>query len=314
MPDFDRRKFLGASAGAAVGMAAGRGALAKSDLPTNEAASAAATDVPRPPQVTLGKTGVKMSRLGQGTGVIGGQRQSNQTRMGFEKLVALFRHAYDRGITFFDMADLYGTHLYFREALRSIPREEVTILTKVWWPYDGPRDKTAENHRAQITRSSLERFRHELTTDYLDIVLLHCLTEPEWPNQMTPYMEVLSNEKQLGRIKALGVSCHDFGALKAAAASPWVDVILARINPDGVKMDASPEEVIAVLREAKAAGKSILGMKIFGEGQLVEKREECIKYAQNHDFMDAMTIGFEAPGQIDEVLKLMAKYPAANAS
>ncbi|MCA9239422.1 MAG: aldo/keto reductase [Planctomycetales bacterium] len=311
--EFDRRRFLGASAGAAVGIAAQRGALAKSDIPTNVPASPTTEDVPRPPLVTLGKTGVKMSRLGQGTGVFGGQRQSNQTRMGFEKLVGLFRHAYDRGIRFFDLADLYGTHVYFREALRSIPREEVAILTKVWWPYDGPRDKTSENHRAQITRSTLERFRHELTTDYLDIVLLHCLTEPEWPNRMTPYMEVLSNEKQMGRVKALGVSCHDFGALKAAAASPWVDVILARINPAGVKMDASPDEVIAVLREAKAAGKSILGMKIFGEGQLADKREECIQFAQNHDFLDAMTIGFETPEQIDEVLRLMAKYPPVKA-
>ncbi|WP_425398569.1 aldo/keto reductase [Aeoliella sp.] len=307
MAEFDRRRFLG---GLAATAAATGAVSAKEATPQEKPPQEAAVQVPPPPKVKLGDTGVTLSRLGQGTGVHGGQRQSDQTRLGFSKLVDLFHHAYSRGITFFDLADLYGTHVYFREALRTIPREKVAILTKLWWRFDGPEDKTAVEHRAQVTRSAIERFRHELTTDYLDIVLLHCLMRSDWGDQMKPYMEVLDEQKRLGRVKAVGVSCHDFGALKAAAESPWVDVILARINPRGVKMDASPEEVIPVLRKAKASGKSILGMKILGEGQLADEREACIRYAQQHDFMDAMTIGFEKPGQIDEVLSLMAKYPS----
>lgn len=307
MAEFDRRRFLGGLAATAAATGAAR---AKDPPPQEQPSQAPVLQVPPPPKVKLGETGVTLSRLGQGTGVRGGRRQSDQTRLGFSKLVDLFHHAYARGITFFDLADLYGTHVYFREALRTIPREQVAILTKIWWRYDGPEDKTSQDQRAQITRSAVERFRHELATDYLDIVLLHCLMRSDWGDQMQPYMEVLDEQKRLGRIKAVGVSCHDFGALRAAAESPWVDVILARINPRGVKMDASPEEVISVLRKAKATGKSILGMKILGEGQLADEREECIRYAQQHDFMDAMTIGFEKPGQIDEVLTLMAKYPS----
>lgn len=301
MAEFTRRAFVGGVAAAAATTQATEGAAA-----TPPPVSAAR--VPRPPRVTLGETGVTLSRLGQGTGVHGYRRQSDQTRMGFSKLVDLFHHAYDRGVTFFDLADLYGTHVYFREALRTIPREKVAILTKVWWRYDGPEEKTSAAHRAQVARSTLDRFRHELTTDYLDIVLLHCLTAKDWRQQMTPYMDTLSEEKERGTIKAVGVSCHDFAALKAAAESPWVDVILARINPRGVKMDGSPDEVIPVLEQAKANGKSILGMKIFGEGKLVTDKEACIRYAQRHEFMDAMTIGFEKPQQIDEVLTLMAKH------
>lgn len=309
MADFERRTFLGGLAAAATAAGVARNAEGRE---ADAAGPTKVADVPPPPRVTLGDTGVTLSRLGQGTGVHGGQRQSNQSRMGFSKLVDLFHHAYERGITFFDMADLYGTHLYFREALRTIPREEIAILTKVWWRYDGPEENTSAKHRAQATRSTIERFRHELTTDYLDIVLLHCLQRADWQEQMTHYLDVLNEEKQKGTIKAVGVSCHDFGALEAAADSPWVDVILARINPRGVKMDGSPDEVIPVLRRAKAAGKSILGMKIFGEGQLADERDACIQYAMNHDFMDAMTIGFEKPEQIDEVLRLMAKHtPAA---
>jgi aryl-alcohol dehydrogenase-like predicted oxidoreductase len=187
----------------------------------------------------------------------------------------------------------------------------VAILTKVWWRYDGPEDDTAADFRAQVLRSTVERFCHELTTDYLDIVLLHCLMDAKWTAKMGPYMETLDEMKAAGRVKAVGVSCHDFGALKTAAAAPWVDVILARVNPKGVKMDASSDEVVAVLRQAKANGKAIIGMKIFGEGQLSGEREACMQFAQGLEFLDAMTIGFEKPEQIDDVLRLMAKYPAA---
>jgi aryl-alcohol dehydrogenase-like predicted oxidoreductase len=297
MPQFSRRQFVGAAGGAAVLLSSGTVTLANQVAP--------------PPQVPLGNTGITMSRVGQGTGVHGGNRQSDQSRMGFEKLVALFRHAYDRGITFFDLADLYGTHLYFREALRSIPREKVTILTKVWWRYDGPENNTRAAFRKQVARSTLERFRHELNTDYLDIVLLHCMTKGVWDDELQLYMEELADAKQKKQIRAVGVSCHDFGALKTAASCPWVDVVLARINPKGVKMDGTPEQITAVLKETKANGKAVIGMKIFGEGQLSEEREACIRFAQQLGVLDAMTIGFERPEQIDDVLRMIHQYPAA---
>ncbi len=309
MAPLDRRTFLGATAGVAAATQFAKPATAESPTAVDSQASAAALAVPPPPLIKLGSTGITTSRLAQGTGVFGGNRQSNQTRLGFAKLVELFHHAYERGIRFFDLADLYGTHLYFREALRTIPREEVTILTKLWWRYDGPEPGASDAFRAQMARTALERFRHELATDYLDLVLLHCLTDASWNQRMTPYLETLTSEKDEGRIKALGVSCHDIGALRTAAETPWVDVILARINPRGVKMDASPEEVSAVLRSAKAAGKAIIGMKIFGEGQLVGEREQCLAFAQSQEYLDAMTIGFEQPKQIDDVLQLMARYP-----
>src|SRR5262245_27666445 len=184
MNEMDRRRFLGSAAGAAALGAVG-------SLRTVAAANETRDDAessdrpPAPPMVPLGKTGILMSRLGQGTGVHGGNRQSDQTRMGFEKLVGLMHHAYERGIRFFDLADLYGTHVYFREALRSMKRDDLTILTKLWWRYDGPEDQTSAPERRQMARTALERFRHELTTNP-DIVLLHCLMKPGWDKQMAP--------------------------------------------------------------------------------------------------------------------------------
>jgi aryl-alcohol dehydrogenase-like predicted oxidoreductase len=253
-----------------------------------------------------------MSRLGQGTGVQGGDRQSDQTRLGFTKLVDLMRHAYDRGIRFFDLADLYGTHIYFREALRGMDRSKLAILTKLWWRYDGPEDQTGLPERRQMARVALERFRHELSTDYIDIVLLHCLTKSGWDRQMGPYMDVLNEAKAKGQVKAVGCSCHDLGAMKTAAALPWVDVMLARTNMKGGKevlMDGSRPEIETVLRTARQNGKAVIGMKIFGEGRLVDQRDACIQYAQEAGLLDAMTIGFHKPEQIDDVLRLMHKYP-----
>jgi aryl-alcohol dehydrogenase-like predicted oxidoreductase len=312
MNEMDRRRFLGSAAGAAavLGTTVASQAAATSDKAP--ARASAADQPPAPPMIELGKTKIKMSRLGQGTGVHGGDRQSDQTRMGFAKLVDLMHHAYDRGIRFFDLADLYGTHVYFREALREMKRDDLTILTKMWWRYDGPEDQVSLPERRQMAKTALERFRHELTT-YPDIVLLHCLMKPGWDQQMGPYMDVLNDAKAKGKIKAVGCSCHDLRAMQTAAVCPWVDVMLARINMKGgkeVMMDGSREEVEAVLRTARANGKAIIGMKIFGEGRLAEQRDACMQYAQGNGLLDAMTIGFHTPDQIDDVLRMMHKYPA----
>jgi aryl-alcohol dehydrogenase-like predicted oxidoreductase len=303
MNDIHRRTFLTATAG----MAACLGAASRADQQNKTP--------PAPPRAELGKTGIATTRLAMGTGVHGGNRQSDQTRMGFDKLVPLFHHAYERGIRFFDLADLYGTHLYFREALRKIPRDKVTILTKLWWRYDDPDEKKkAEPYRKKVAASTLQRFCHELNTDYLDIVLLHCMTVEKWDGLLEPYMEALSEAKEKKQVRAVGVSCHDRGALEEAAKCPWVDVVLARINLKGgkdVMMDGTTDEIVETLKRIKKAGKTVIGMKIFGEGKLADRKEECIRFAQNLGLLDAMTIGFHKPEQIDEVLALLAKFPAA---
>ncbi|MGQ9591017.1 MAG: aldo/keto reductase [Planctomycetota bacterium] len=299
MSTIRRRDFLALAAGAAAALRGVR------------TAAGAEGEIPAPPQVPLGKSGVVLSRVGQGTGMNGGDRQSNHTRMGFEKFVRLVRNSYERGVTFFDTADLYGTHVYFREALRSIPREKVAILTKLWWRYDGDPRSTPPEFQRKSTRMALERFRHEIATDWIDIVLLHCLSDADWPAQMGAYMEALSEAKDRKQVRAVGVSCHGFEALEAAAEHPWVEVILARINPAGVAMDSRDvDKVVSVLKKAKANGKAVIGMKIYGEGRLRDRLEECLRFAQELGVLDAMTIGAERPEEMDETLRLLAKHPA----
>ncbi len=297
MNGFSRRNFLTTLAGAA-----GAGSL----LPR----AVASDEMTPPPVVTLGSSGITCSRLAQGTGMKGGRRQSNHTRMGFEALVKLFLHGHERGISFFDLADMYGSHVYFREALRHIPRDKVAILTKLWWRFDGKPDETSADFKSRSCQTAIERFLTEIATDRLDIVLLHCVTTENWDQELEPYMKTLSEAKQKGTIRAAGVSCHGLEALKKAAEHPWVDVLLARINPKGAKMDAPVDEVLPVLRRAKANGKVLLGMKIYGEGTLSHMKDECMKFAQGLGLIDAMTVGAESTAEIDESIRLMAKYPA----
>jgi aryl-alcohol dehydrogenase-like predicted oxidoreductase len=306
MATLDRRRFLGASAGAVAALASVHDTFAAGAIQPADGRA------PPPPLVPLGNTGLQVTRLAQGTGVHGGDRQSDQTRAGFEKLTALFRHAYESGIKLFDLADLYGSHVYFREALRVIPRDDVKILTKIWWRYDGPQEPAATRRpdRADACRATIERFRHEIAAEKLDIVLLHCCMSGTWDRDLEPYRDVLSEAQAKGEVGVVGVSCHTLEALKTAAACPWVEVILARVNPKGASMDAAPEKVIPVLRQARKNGKAIIGMKIFGEGKLSGEREACMQFAQENGLLDAMTIGFHTPGQIDDALRLMHRWPA----
>lgn len=249
-------------------------------------------------RVMLGNTGIELSRLAMGTGTHGVHRQSNQTRkLGIKGLGELLHAAYDDGINFWDSADQYGTHPHLKEALKYVPREKVVILTKT--------HATTE----QEMKDDLDRFRKELGTDYLDICLLHFMTDANWPNIKKGAMEVLARAREDGIVKAHGVSCHTLGALKSASDSDWVQVDLARINPYASRMDGEVNEVVPVLKKMKKQGKAVIGMKIFGAGQLRDKVDECLQYTLAQDFVDCFTIGQEG---FDETKDLFKRIPAAS--
>jgi aryl-alcohol dehydrogenase-like predicted oxidoreductase len=248
--------------------------------------------------VGLGQTKLKLSRFCLGTGMNGNNRQSNHTRMGKQKLEALLQGGYDRGIRVFDLADLYGTHPYLLPALKAIPRDKYAIITKVWLHAGGLPE--AERPGAE---AAVNRFLKEIGTDYLDLVLLHCMSSPKWPAEQRQHMDGLARLKDKGVIRAHGVSCHSIAALEAAAAEPWVDSVHARINPYGMSMDDKPEKVVPVLKKLHAAGKGVVGMKIIGEGKLrndAEKRDESARFVLGLGCVDVLNIGFEKVEEIDD--------------
>jgi 1-deoxyxylulose-5-phosphate synthase len=249
-------------------------------------------------RIALGPMKVPVSRLALGTGTNGSGGSSNQTKkLGLQGVAELFRAAYDQGLTFWDAADQYGTHPHVREALKRVPREKVTILSKT-------HASTAKEMIADI-----DRFRREMNTDYVDIMLLHCMLDGNWPERKKGAMEVISEYREKGIIKTHGVSCHTLEALKTAAKTEWVQVDLARINPAGVAMDAPPNVVLDVLKEMKAAGKGIIGMKILGAGKLRSTPDEALQYALAQQVVDCFTIGAEGRGEMEDLLR---RIPAAS--
>lgn len=248
--------------------------------------------------VGLGRSGIRTSRLACGTGTIGFNHRSNQSALGIQGLADLLLHGYDQGLRFWDAADSYGTHPHVAAALKKVPREQMTILTK-----SGARD-------ANRMRADLDRCRKELGTDYIDILLMHAMSDSGWTTRFQGVMDVLSEARQKGVIRAHGVSCHSIEALRAAARLPWVQVILARINPIGAHMDADPDTVVSTLWEARAAGKGILGMKILGQGDMRHRVDEALKYALSLRVLDAFTIGAESRAEQEDLIRRIAAVSA----
>jgi 1-deoxyxylulose-5-phosphate synthase len=246
-------------------------------------------------EVVLGSTGIRTSRLAMGTGTIGYAGQSNQTRLGTDPLTRMLAEGYHQnGLRFYDTADSYGSHPYVAAALKLVPRDRVTVMTKT-----DTRDPAG-------VRSDLDRFRRELGTDHIDIVLIHCVTEDDWTTRYRGVMDVLSEAKQKGVIRAHGVSCHSIGALRAAAASPWVDLDLVRLNPVQAHMDADPGTVQAVIRQMRAQGKAIVGMKILGQGAMRDRPSEALHYALGSGGLDAFTIGAESQAEQSDLVHRIA--------
>ncbi len=292
MSAFTRRDFLvGASAAVAGASFLGRFAAAE---PAKAAPVCikAGTDL-----MTLGRSGIKSSVVGLGTGTVGGREQREMGVEGFGRLV---REAFDRGITYIDTADMYKMHSTVATAIKELPRDRVFVQTKT----------TAKT--ADAARADLERFRRELNIETLDTVLMHCMTQRNWPNDLRPVLDALLDAKHKGQVRAVGVSCHTLEALQDAVACDDLDVHLVRINHAGEKMDAAPEAVAAEIRKMHAKGHGIIGMKIYGEGAFKtrEERAASIKYVLGLGCVQAFTIGFSSMKQIEETLDLIHEAAA----
>jgi aryl-alcohol dehydrogenase-like predicted oxidoreductase len=282
--EFIRKSVLGASALSLAGM---------SYAETNFLSVETTIDT-----VKLGNTGLTIPRLALGTGTVGSNKASNQTRLGMSRFVKLAHHAYEKGVRFYDMADMYGSHPFVGEALKSLPREKVILQTKMWTQPDG-------SNNLEPVRNILDRFRKEIGTDYIDIVLMHCITDKNWMENRKHFMEGLLKAKQDGIVKAVGLSCHSWDAMDTAIDSPWADVLLARINPFRSNMDGAPDDVNELLGKVKASGKGVIGMKIFGEGKNVteNERKKSLRFAVREANIHGMTIGMESEAEVDDAVE-----------
>ena len=251
----------------------------------------------------ISKNHVKIPRLGMGTGSNNGKVQRDLGQEGFNKLV---HFAYERGVRYIDTADNYKTHEMIREAIKGIPREQLFIQTKL--PL---RAETTANPLATI-----DRYRKELGVDYIDSLLLHCMTKGTWVADQKATMAAFDEAAAKGWIKIKGCSCHGLDALRAATKNDWVEVQLARINPQGHHVDGDNptnphdpkgkfDEAMKEIKAMHDKGRGVIAMKLCGDGDFTnsEDREKAVRYAMTCGFVDAVVIGFKSPAEIDESIE-----------
>ncbi len=291
MSHFSRRDFLkGAVAATAL---AGTGSLAFG-------AKRSATD-----WVTLGNSGVKVTRLAFGTGTYGGRIQRELGQEDFTKLV---RHAYDRGIRFFETADAYtGMPQMLATALKGIPRDSYRLMSKM-------RVRDAAN-----AAPTIDRLRKDLNTDYFDVLLIHCVRIPNWVEEYKPARDVFSEAKEKKVMLAHGASCHGLLPLRAFPENKWLDVALLRCNHNGTRMDTlqggdgeergDVTEVTSRIQKISGGGTGVIGMKLVGEGRFTtaEDRDKALLHAFNVAKVDAVTIGYKTTAEIDEAIDRMGR-------
>ncbi len=290
-----RRRFLQRSLTSAGGLALGVGGL----MPALCAPAARRTAMD---QVTLGGTGLKLSRLGMGTGSNNGHIQTDLGREGFNSLV---KYAFDRGITYFDCAQTYATFEWMADAIKGLPREKLFIQSKV-------------PERPDKVLEAIDHHRKVFNTDYVDSMLIHCMVRDDWTEQWKHVMDGFNQAKEKGWIRAKGVSCHSLPALRQATETPWTEVHLVRVNPQGHKIDGPEQEswnnrlhdvspVVAEIKAMRAKGRGIIGMKIIGNGEFVdaEDREKSVRFAMSRPELDAVVIGFKSRAEVDEAIQRM---------
>jgi predicted aldo/keto reductase-like oxidoreductase len=293
-----RRQFIQTSA------LAGAALLSPWSLARSRAADTPAPARTAVDQVTLGKTGIKLSRLGMGTGSSSGHEQAALGKDGF---INLIHYAYDQGITYFDCAQAYATFEWMGDAIKGLPREKLFIQSKV---PGKPADILA----------AIDHHRKVFNTDYVDSLLIHCMVKNQWTDDWKRIMDGFNEAKEKKWIRAKGVSCHSLPALRTAAASDWTEVHLVRVNPQGKRMDGEAEEVwnnddpthdvppvMTEIKAMHAKGRGVIGMKIIGNGQFVnaDDREKSIRFAMACREIDAVVIGFTKKEQIDEAIERM---------
>ncbi len=258
-------------------------------------------------QVPLGKTGLKLSRLGFGTGSNSGNVQKALGQQAFNDLI---RYAFDKGITYLDCAQSYATFDWIGPAIKGLPREKLFIQSKI---PGQPQDILKE----------IDRHRSVFNTDYIDSMLIHCMVNDNWTDPYKRIMDGFNQAKDKKWISARGVSCHSLPALRTATASDWTEVHLVRVNPQAVWIDGpeqhwnkSGDNIAPVMEQIKtmhAKGRGVIGMKLIGNGEFVkpEDREKAARFAMAHREIDAVVIGFKSRQEIDEAIDRINRALAA---
>jgi aryl-alcohol dehydrogenase-like predicted oxidoreductase len=287
MAHYSRRDFL--KTGLAAAALAGAGSLSFG------AARETATD-----WVTLGKSGVKVTRLAFGTGTLGGRVQRE---LGQDQFTRLVRYAYDRGIRFFETAESYGEmHRMLGVALAGIPRDSYRLMSKV------------TTHEGVDPAQKIDELRKLANTDYFDVMLLHWQHTATWPTDSQQWQDGIMEAQARHAVIGHGASVHGLPALRQFPGNEWLQVAMIRMNHKGEHMDAEDydthglgnvSEVTTHVKQVRKQGMGVISMKLVGEGAFTtrEDRQAAMRYAFKNAGVDCVTVGYKNTAEIDEAIE-----------
>jgi aryl-alcohol dehydrogenase-like predicted oxidoreductase len=287
MAQYSRREFL--KTGLAAAALAGAGGLPLL------AARQTATD-----WVTLGKSGVKVTRLAFGTGTISGRVQRE---LGQEQFTRLVRYAYDRGIRFFETAESYDDmHRMLAVALKGIPRDSYRLMSKV------------TTHQEVDPAEKIDELRKLANTDYFDVLLLHYQHVATWPTDTVRWQDGIAEAQARHAVVGRGASVHGLPALRQFPGNQWLQVAMIRVNHKGTHMDAEQynthelgnvSEVVTHVKQVHDQGMGVISMKLVGEGLFTtrEDRQAAMRYAFKNAGVDCVTVGYKNTQEIDEAIE-----------
>jgi aryl-alcohol dehydrogenase-like predicted oxidoreductase len=286
MPNCSRRNFL--KTGLAAGVLAGIGRPLR-------AARGSATD-----WVTLGKSGVKVTRLAFGTGTMSGKVQRD---LGQDQFNHLVRHAYDNGVRFFETSETYGDmHRMLGIALKGIPRDSYRLMSKV---------TTREGVNPQ---DKIDELRKAANTEYFDIMLMHYQHVATWPTDTVRWQDGIMEAQSKKIVVGRGASVHGLPALRRVPGNQWVDIAMIRMNHKGAKMDAEDyntggpgnvTEVVSHVKQVQSDRMGVISMKLIGEGSFTtrEDRQAAMKFAFQDAGVDSVTVGYKSTAEVDEAIE-----------
>jgi aryl-alcohol dehydrogenase-like predicted oxidoreductase len=250
--------------------------------------------------VTLGKSGVKVTRLAFGTGTMSGR---TQRELGQDEFTRQVRYAYDRGIRFFETSETYGEmHKMLGVALKGIPRDTYRLMSKV---------TTREGVNPQ---EKIDELRKLANTDYFDVMLMHYQHVGTWPADTVRWQDGILEAKAKKVVVGHGASVHGLPALRRFPGNKWLEIAMIRMNHNGTKMDAEDyntggagnvSEVVTHLKQVHTEGMGVISMKLVGEGAFTtrEDRQKAMRFAFNNAGVDSVTVGFKSTAEIDEAIE-----------
>jgi 1-deoxyxylulose-5-phosphate synthase len=286
MSPLNRREFLKTTL--AAGAVAGVGVLPL------QAERRTATDI-----VTLGDSGMKVTRLAFGTGSNNGHVQAALGQKEFSRLIA---YAYDKGIRFFETAESYMTPGMLGEALKPFPRDSYQLMNKV------------TTDRGVDPMKRFDDMRHVSQTEYFDIMLLHWQHTGDWVEETKHWQDGMMQAQSKDIIKTRGASVHGLPALRQVPGNKFLQIAMIRMNHKGTRMDApvgedanNPSvipEVVAHVKQVKKEGMGVISMKLVGDGAFTqhEDRQKAMRFAFQNAGVDCVTVGFKSTQEIDEAI------------